>query len=55
MDAVGAALAMYAAYSSVIDKIGLAEIFFLTWIGPFLDELTASCCGDSSGRTQAIP
>ena len=41
MDAVGAALAMYAAYTSVIGKIGLAEIFFLTWIGPFLYELNS--------------
>jgi hypothetical protein len=41
MDAVGASLAMYAAYTGVLGRIGLAEIFFLTWIGPFIYELNS--------------
>lgn len=41
MDAIGASLGMYAAYTAVIGRIGLAEIFFLTWIGPFLYELNS--------------
>jgi hypothetical protein len=35
LDAVGAAIAMYVAYSAVIGRISFGEIFFLTWIGPF--------------------
>ena len=38
LDAIGAALAMYAGYTAVIGRIGLGEIFFLTWIGTFLYE-----------------
>lgn len=41
MDAVGASLAMYAAYSAVIGRISLAEIFILTCIGPFIYELNS--------------
>lgn len=38
LDAVGASLSMYAAYSAVIGRISLAQIFILTWIGPFIYE-----------------
>lgn len=38
LDAVAAAIAMYVGYSAVIGRIGLGEIFFLTWIGPFFYE-----------------
>jgi hypothetical protein len=41
IDAVGAALALYAGYTAVIGRIGLGEIFFLTWIGTFLYELNS--------------
>jgi hypothetical protein len=41
LDAVGAALAMYAGYTGVIGRIGLTEIFFLTWIGTFLYEINS--------------
>jgi hypothetical protein len=41
IDAIGAALAMYAGYTAVIGRIGLGEIFFLTWIGTFLYELNS--------------
>ena len=37
-DAIGAALAMYSAYSAVVGRIGLGEVFFLTWIGTFIYE-----------------
>lgn len=36
LDAVGASLAMYAAYSAVIGRISIAEVFILTCIGPFI-------------------
>lgn len=32
---------MFAGYSAVIGKIGLGEIFFLTWIGVFGYELNS--------------
>jgi len=38
---VGAALAIYAGYSAVIGRIGLGEVFFLTWIGTFLYSLNS--------------
>lgn len=41
LDAVGAALAMYAGYTAVIGRIGLGEIFFLTWIGTFIYEVNS--------------
>ena len=41
LDAIGAALAMYAGYTAVIGRIGLGEIFFLTWIGTFIYEVNA--------------
>jgi hypothetical protein len=41
LDAVGAALALYAGYTGVIGRVGLAEIFFLTWIGTFLYEVNS--------------
>jgi hypothetical protein len=41
LDAVGAALAMYAGYTAVIGRVGFAEIFFLTWIGTFLYEFNS--------------
>lgn len=41
LDAVGAALAMYAGYTGVIGRIGIGEIFFLTWIGTFIYELNS--------------
>jgi hypothetical protein len=41
LDAVGAALAMYAGYTGVIGRIGLGEIFFLTWIGTFIYEVNS--------------
>jgi hypothetical protein len=41
LDAVGAALAMYAGYTAVIGRIGLGEIFFLTWIGTFVYEVNS--------------
>ncbi len=40
-DAVGAALAMYAGYTGVIGRIGLGEVFFLTWIGTFIYEVNS--------------
>lgn len=39
LDAVGCAISLYAGYTAVIGRIGLSEIFFLTWIGTFLYEL----------------
>jgi hypothetical protein len=41
LDAIGASLAMYAGYTAVIGRIGLGEIFFLTWIGTFIYEINA--------------
>jgi hypothetical protein len=41
IDAVGAALAIYAAYTAIIGRIGLTEIFFLSWIGTFLYEINS--------------
>ena len=41
LDAVGAALAMYAGYTGVIGRIGIGEIFFLTWIGTFVYEVNS--------------
>lgn len=41
LDAVGAALAMYAGYTGVIGRIGLGEVFFLTWIGTFIYEINS--------------
>lgn len=41
LDAVGAAIAMYIGYSAVIGRVGLGEIFFLTWIGPFFYEVNS--------------
>jgi hypothetical protein len=41
LDAVGAALAMYAGYTGVIGRIGVGEIFFLTWIGTFIYEVNS--------------
>lgn len=41
MEAVGAALAIYAGYSSVMGSIGLGEIFFLTFFGTFFYELNS--------------
>ena len=41
LDAVGAALAMYAGFTAVIGRIGLGEIFFLTWIGTFIYEVNS--------------
>ncbi len=41
IDAIGASLAMYAGYTAVIGRIGLGEIFFLTWIGTFFYELNS--------------
>ena len=41
LDAVGAALAMYAGYTAVIGRIGLGEVFFLTWIGTFIYEVNS--------------
>lgn len=41
LDAVGASLAMYAGYTAVIGRIGLTEIFFLTWIGTFIYEINS--------------
>jgi hypothetical protein len=32
---------MYAGYTAVIGRIGLGEIFFLTWIGTFIYEINA--------------
>jgi hypothetical protein len=36
IDAVGCAIAIYGGYTAVIGRIGLTEIFFLTWIGTFI-------------------
>lgn len=41
LDAIGAALAIYAGYTAVIGRIGLGEIFFLSWIGTFIYELNS--------------
>mgnify|MGYP000365584029 CR=1 FL=1 len=41
MDAIGAALAMYAAYTALVGRVGLGEIFFLTWLGPFFYEINS--------------
>ena len=41
IDAIGASLGMYAAYTAVVGRIGFAEVFFLTWIGPFFYELNS--------------
>lgn len=41
LDAVGAALAMYAGYTGVIGRIGMGEVFFLTWIGTFIYEVNS--------------
>ena len=41
LDAIGAALAMYAGYTAVIGRIGLGEVFFLTWIGTFVYEINS--------------
>ena len=41
LDAIGAALGMYAAFTAVLGRIGLAEVFFLTWLGPFFYELNS--------------
>ena len=41
MDAIGAALSMYAAYTALVGRIGLGEIFFLTWLGPFFYEVNS--------------
>lgn len=41
LDAVGCAIAMYVGYSAVIGRIGLGEIFFLSWIGPFVYEINS--------------
>ena len=32
---------MYAGYSAVIGRIGLGEVFFLTWIGTFIYEVNS--------------
>ncbi len=39
IDAVGCAIALYGGYTAVIGRIGLTEIFFLTWIGTFIYEI----------------
>lgn len=41
LDAVGAALALYAGFSAVIGRVGLGEVFFLSWIGTFFYELNS--------------
>lgn len=41
LDAIGAALAMYAGYTGVIGRVGLGEIFFLSWIGTFIYEVNS--------------
>lgn len=34
-------MALYAGYTAVIGRIGLSEVFFLTWIGSFLYEVNS--------------
>ena len=41
LDAIGASLAIYAGYTAVIGRIGLGEVFFLSWIGTFLYEVNS--------------
>ncbi len=41
IDAIGASLALYAGFTAVIGRIGLGEIFFLSWIGTFLYEVNS--------------
>lgn len=41
LDAVGASLAIYAGYTAVIGRIGLGEVFFLSWFGTFFYEINS--------------
>ena len=41
LEAIGASLALYAGFTAVIGRIGLGEIFFLSWIGTFIYEVNS--------------
>ena len=41
MDAVGSALAMYTGYTAVMGRIGLGQVFVLTFFGTFIYELNS--------------